>query len=76
MALEEKKSARAEAKNSEKLTKRNNLEKATTREIYNEVSVCLKLYLWARGYLELCRFIIIFLFALEKKKKHNAVTCY
>ena len=43
MALEEKKSARAEAKNSEKLTKQKELEKAAIREIYNKVSVCLKL---------------------------------
>ena len=40
MALEEKKLARTEAKNSEKLTKQKALEKATTREIYNKVSVC------------------------------------
>ncbi|XP_078178447.1 kinetochore protein NUF2 homolog [Carex rostrata] len=36
MALEEKKSARAEAKNYEKLTKQKELEKAAIREIYNK----------------------------------------
>lgn len=39
-ALEEKKSARAEAKNSEKLTTQKVLEKSATLEIYNKVQAC------------------------------------